>query len=225
MAVPSSRRALDPEPGPGRKPPKGVFKIDVVTGAVTVLATRPADVAVTEPHPIDGGRSILFVAAERSLVVRDIASGTETTLFAAPENIRVTSPAVSPDGQQIAFRVLEGFRPDGKPRRRAFMVIPRAGGEAQELAPHHDNRHRWGQAVWAPDARYLYFSDTTDDNNWATVELWRVPIAGGKPQKVGISMAGNLSGLSMHPDGRRIAFQAPRVAPGTWVLENFLPKK
>ena len=54
-------------------------------------------------------------------------------------------------------------------------------------------------------------------------ELWRVPVVGGEPQRTGLSMEG-MSGFSVHPDGRRIAFETGggrRRAPNElWVLEN-----
>lgn len=56
-------------------------------------------------------------------------------------------------------------------------------------------------------------------------ELWRVPVAGGEPQKTGLSMERMLC-VAPHPDGRRIALDTgrPDDPPGElWVLENFLP--
>ena len=55
-----------------------------------------------------------------------------------------------------------------------------------------------------------------------------ISLEGGEPQKVGLEM--NLlgqRGVSMHPDGRRLAFHAvlglgPRFE--VWVMENFLPE-
>ena len=56
-------------------------------------------------------------------------------------------------------------------------------------------------------------------------ELWRIPIAGGEPQRTGLSMKG-MRLVAAHPDGRRIAFDNSgddSGAPGeVWVLENFL---
>jgi hypothetical protein len=55
-------------------------------------------------------------------------------------------------------------------------------------------------------------------------ELWRIPIAGGEPQRTGLSMKGmRLMVMAAHPDGRRIAFDngEDSGAPGeVWVLEN-----
>jgi hypothetical protein len=55
--------------------------------------------------------------------------------------------------------------------------------------------------------------------------LWRVPVSGGEPEKMGISIAGQLMYPQMHPDGRRITFGLFEIgASEVWALENFLPK-
>jgi Tol biopolymer transport system component len=54
-------------------------------------------------------------------------------------------------------------------------------------------------------------------------ELWRIRMEGGEAQKVG-SLVKGLNGLSVHPDGRRIAFTAvEQRGAEVWVMENFLP--
>ena len=54
--------------------------------------------------------------------------------------------------------------------------------------------------------------------------LWMISGEGGVLRNLGLAMNGRPFGLSVHPDGRRIAFTAgtPR-RPEVWVLENFLP--
>ncbi len=49
---------------------------------------------------------------------------------------------------------------------------------------------------------------------------------GGEPQYLGLEMEGLLLyGLSIHPDGQRIAFTAGRnLGHQTWVMENVLPE-
>jgi Tol biopolymer transport system component len=82
--------------------------------------------------------------------------------------------------------------------------------------------------VWTPDGRYLLFPKVKDE----AVELWRISVAGGEPQNLGLTprkMGGlNVSpmgGLSIHPDGLRIAFTGAESKHGAeiWAIENFLP--
>ena len=73
-----------------------------------------------------------------------------------------------------------------------------------------------------PDGRHLLFSKGPLGN----MELWRIPVDGGEPEKLGLAMGGlGLTGLRVHPDGQRIAFSASGGAGPTnelWVMENFL---
>ena len=56
-------------------------------------------------------------------------------------------------------------------------------------------------------------------------ELFQVPVAGGQPEKVGISLTGRLQYPQVHPDGRRIVFWSRQQgAIEVWALDNFLPK-
>lgn len=56
-------------------------------------------------------------------------------------------------------------------------------------------------------------------------QLWRIPADGGEPQRLGLVMEGLLPfGLSVHPDGRRIACIAGTLERfEVWELRDFLP--
>ncbi len=77
---------------------------------------------------------------------------------------------------------------------------------------------------WTPDGRHILFGTGTTGQE-QRFALWRISTDGGEPQELGLSMEGlRLYGLSVHPDGRRIAFTAGRFREEVWVLENFLPE-
>lgn len=54
--------------------------------------------------------------------------------------------------------------------------------------------------------------------------LWRVPVAGGEPEQLGLEME-KLRQPTISPDGRRLAFTAGGTQNETWIMENFLPGK
>jgi len=54
--------------------------------------------------------------------------------------------------------------------------------------------------------------------------LWRISPKGGDTQKLWQSEK-QLSGLSVHPDGRQIAFYTTKIDTEIWVMENFLPEE
>ena len=53
--------------------------------------------------------------------------------------------------------------------------------------------------------------------------LWRVPLTGGTPVSTGLMME-SLRDISIHPDGRRIAFNAGMKRVEQWAMENLLPR-
>ena len=139
---------------------------------------------------------------------------------------------ISPDGRHLAF---SNFR--------SLKVMPAKGGEPREILHLSDpeNFYYGARLTWTPDGRYILFvkyKDSADNPHelWQMVgqdllpsgELWQIPAEGGEPQMLltmeGLPMNG-LRFISLHPDGRRIAFTG--ISPGAgqeiWVMENFLP--
>ena len=81
------------------------------------------------------------------------------------------------------------------------------------------------QLAWTPDGGQLLFAQRIVSQKQQKFELWRISAEGGQPQKLGLAMEGRiLYGLSVHPDGRRIALTAgPLYRAELWVLRDFLP--
>jgi len=177
---------------------------------------------------------------EQSLVVRDLETGRERELYRgnprlAGEKELSTVPAqptemnnggyvgasnlaVSPDGQQLAFVW-------STPTSRALKVIPTtAGGETRELLT-LQSPERLFQPAWMPDGGHLLFGKGRIEGQELRLELWQISAEGGEPQYLGLAMEGLLLyGLSIHPDGQRIAFTAGRnLGDQTWVMKNVLP--
>lgn len=78
---------------------------------------------------------------------------------------------------------------------------------------------------WTSDGRYILFSEP--DPGKPTWNLWRISIAGGKPEKMGLENNLGIRPISVRPDGKEIAY-ASRGTYSTdsevWVMENFLPR-
>ena len=115
-------------------------------------------------------------------------------------------------------------------RSQVLKVMPAAGGEPRELLrvhrPDFFNFGNYSALAWTTDGRELIFGKRTAASG-TSVELWRISAEGGEPQSLGLAMI-QLSHLRVHPDGRRIVFDArepPPADPGqVWVMENFLPE-
>lgn len=146
----------------------------------------------------------------RCMIARDLESGQDRELYHSLVGVGL-SLAVSPDGQRIAFSSFEG-----KPMAAILKVIPANGGEARELL--RLNGANFGGVAWSADGRQLFFVKRSSKGN----ELWRIPAEGGEPRGLGVTLRA-ASQLSVHPDGRRIAFDGGETKSEVWVMENFLP--
>jgi Tol biopolymer transport system component len=102
--------------------------------------------------------------------------------------------------------------------------MPAAGGQSREVyssSPWQDSSNVNGLS-WTADGKSLLF---VKPQNGETV-LWRVPVAGGRPEPTGIARKGQIKSPQMSPDRKQMYFGASEPAPGElWTLENFLPKR
>ncbi len=125
------------------------------------------------------------------------------------------SLAVSPDGRQLAFAKLMPM---------TINLLPTTGGEPRQLlkVQRPDRIYRTAGIAWTPDGRSVLFAKKRGGPKGPNPELWQVPVDGGAAQNLGLAMDG-LRHLSLHPDGRRIAFTAGQQTSEVWMIENFLP--
>ena len=77
--------------------------------------------------------------------------------------------------------------------------------------------------AWTPDSRHIIYARSVSGER-PKFELWRVSTDGGEPQNLGLRMHARVPyGLSVHPDGKRIAFTAGTGnRTEVWVLKDFL---
>ena len=211
--------------GASGTPFSGDYRIDLQTGEITrIYLCGPDERLVGGVYGPDGK---YFSARTNSgtgitqIVVHDILSGQEKELFRYPQVERLFSLALSPDGRWLSFLNA------GWGGIRSLNIMPASGGGVREIYSFGETKQGTPtyNHTWSPDGRYILFSahDTTKMHIW---DLWRVPVEGGKPEKMGLQRTWGIIHLTVRPDGRQVAF-AGRGGPSTdselWVLENFLP--
>jgi len=202
----------------------GLHQVHAETGAVTHVLWGDEQGSIYRPTPpifSPDGSKVFFRRNSTSIRIYDLDAGQERKLdFHLPVGAKgyASGLALSPDGRQLALIIVfdDGF---------SLRIAPSAGGEMREVLrlpgtkplPFPDRRS-W--LVWTPDGRHLLFARPKDE----ATELWRISVEGGEPQNLGLTMK-KMESLSIHPDGRRIAFTGPGPRPGAevWVMENFLP--
>jgi len=199
---------------------KNLIRIDVQTGQVTSMMPLPVLSAVPRFEISPDGNTIFYVR-KPGLVAHDLRSGQEKVVI---EKRGLYAGLVSPDGQRLLIAVFES-------KSQVLLVMPAAGGEARELVRVDGEKEVpfWGSPAWTPDGRYVAFLKGVKgvaeipyrERQW---QLWRVAAEGGEPQRLGLNVAGQLTGeLRLHPDGRRVAIDDVKVNLEVWVMENFLP--
>ncbi len=201
---------------------RSVFSIDTDTGEAKRLTKKWEEVAGLSrdgkktyyPGEGDSGSGIL---------ARDETTGKETLLYPAPSLHRdalgrtiqrFLNLSLSPDGQRLAFFE----RKLGEDDR--LVVVPTTAEDGRELLQLSEEKfRRQAGLAWTSDGRYLLFGRGRRGN----IELWRISSKGGKPEKLGVASPA-IESLTVHPDGRRIAFTGGfRNDRDVWVMENFLP--
>jgi Tol biopolymer transport system component len=179
-----------------------LFKVDAETGDLTKLAE---------------GRWAPKMSRDGKTMVYNVPGGARRRNLETGEDSAVENPAVrgiedlSPDGRDVVFSDDDG----------PIKIASLDGGEPRELF----RGPLWYVPRWTSDGRYIIAQALDTKTGWytATSEIWRIPVHGGTPLKLDLSIAG-MQDFALHPDNRHFAFS---VSEGTrtelWVLENFLP--
>ncbi len=191
----------------------GLYQIDVQTGAVTTLVqSSPADGAYPRQAAWSpNGKTIFYSHYTGPILWRDLESGLEKVICPG------AAFALSPDGRWLAVH-----SEDQAAKMSVLKLFPVAGGEPRELLRLPVPGAFTQGLAWTPEGRYLLFGRAGVQEGQARTELWRIPVAGGEPEKLGLS-GERMVEFRVHPDGRRVAFTAGAPKAELWVMENFLP--
>lgn len=204
----------------------GEYRIDLRTGEISrIYLCSPNEHLSGRACGPDGklySARINLDSGISQIVMRDLRSGEEKEVFRYERIERGIRIALSPDAQWLCFSNA------GWGGIRSLNIMPASGGEVKEIWSFGEIQSGTPgiHQEWSPDGRYILFSspDTSDMRIW---DLWRIPVEGGEPEKVGLQRSWGIFDLTIRPDGRKLAF-AGRGGASTdselWVLENFLPE-
>ena len=234
----------------GRTGISGLHRIEARTGEsdlITSAGVRWASAWAPDGRAIFSRRNA--GAPGVMLVARDLTTNRETELYSTPEAFGITALAVSPNNQRLAFAWV-----DNKRIATTIEVMP-ADGSARPtrvvtLAPPGSSPRTFTFA-WTPDSRRLIYATHAAEHpilttrSWASLpvgenlrliprlaavkhklEVWEISADGGVPKYLGLALKDLVQfGLSVHPDGRRIAFTAGTIRrPEVWMLKGLLAK-
>ncbi len=197
----------------------GLYKIDIQDERVTEIVLFPPvqdwerDIwwmrSIAE-WSIDG-KSVFYVQRGK-IFMRELESGSEKQIYQNPILARLLD--LSPDGKLLFFGT-----EDRDKGIWSISIMPVSGGEQKELCKFKE-LERIRDVTWTPDGKYLLI---TENKKKGSI-LWRLSPEGRDPQKLWQSKNKN-AGLSIHPEGKQIAFSTYIIERETWVMENFLPEE
>ena len=209
--------------------------IDVETGEVTQVfrceQDRTKHFVRTAVWSHDG-KAIYYVFNEQDkklsrLLARDIDAGREKELYRAPDWAERFMIARSPDGKWLSLINYKG----NEQNKRTIKIIPSSGGEIRDLHSFEAVANWPTRTAWSSDGKYILFARSSPEDNPEVVgnklNLWRIPIDGGDPQNLGLTMY-RFFHLCVHPSGKYLVFSSlgpSQVESELWVMENFLSKK
>ena len=206
----------------------GMYKIDVQTGDATSIVQFERGTVIKQPAWSLDGKAVFYPYTQWTeklsrVLMRDLETGQEKELYrkiAPPDIGKVT---LSPDGQKIAFDTADVV--EGKLTHTVLRVIPAAGGESYDLRIKILDFEDIGPYAWTPTGQEILFAKMLDYRKQdKKCELWMIPAEGGEARNLGLTID-RIHNLSIHPDGKHIAFSSGEPGAEIWVMENFLPKE
>lgn len=224
--------------GRDKKSRLGIYMINVKTGDMrTIVQTGPGEYIYSLAWLPDG-RAIVYklynhIKKSMSIFIRDIETEKEKRLYHSDNSRETHHLALSPDGKWLAFNEFkwwdsafnEKSLSNERLPRRFLKVMSISGGESLDVIKTSEQGKAIQLLEWTPDSREIIFGRLSSVN-WREqiFELWRIPVKGGKAQRIDLAMA-HLDSVRFHPDGRRIAFSAGPESREVWVMENFLHER
>jgi Tol biopolymer transport system component len=222
---PDGRSLLVPSHDPQNR--TGYYRLDTTSGTVERLFNLPTSGLEEHVDLAPDGRSIFYIDKtqaqfkSRKLMRFDLDSrrATEVIRVGPSATTELIAVAVSPDGTQLALRDWEGWlavvSTGGREPRRVFRIADDNGSHGTKI-----------DLAWTPNQRYLLFAKCDTTRACTPLdhvhELWRVALATGEVEKIGISAKGMIKFASVDPGGHRIAYQVAGVRTSElWSLENF----
>lgn len=195
----------------------------VVYDAASLAVTRRFDFAGAAPGSFDpsrDGRSVLSMSGQGRMRLQDVAGRTAHEwhdggilwLVAHQRAPHTASTAYLTQRKGVGGEV------------RTLMIWPGAGDPREVLRV--PASERLSLVGWTPDAQHLLvIRGALSASGRATpaLRIWRVPVTGGTALPTEVS-AEALRDVSLHPDGRRVAFNAGFKRGEFWALENLVTR-
>lgn len=152
------------------------------------------------------GRTEVFQDREtEDLVRRNMSTGKDTKLGVLPETDGADSPLISPDGKQIVYTWEPGYKGN-----QLAIVLNQAGAKPRVLLKDDPGYSYYEADAWFPDGKSVLSYLSKRDKSHV---IARLAVADGAVTVLK-ALEARISGLSLSPDGRYIAYSAGTAPPG-----------
>jgi Tol biopolymer transport system component len=197
-----------------------LYRVDIQTGEASFFIDSEPGANIKDFALSPDGKSVFYAYFEfAKMQVRIISLNLDTRetkeLYRKEAPPDIGGLTVSPDGKNLSFITGEQGWP------WFLRAIPLAGGEPRDLIKLKTKPV--GTYTWTPDGKRIIFFNDVSTKKEQKSELWFIPAEGGEPQSLGLTIDASPRVLSLHPDGRRMAFSVRQPNAEVWVMENFLP--
>jgi len=203
----------------------GLYSIDIKTGNYTaiIMFKRDSDIISNLGKEVEWDKDgkCIFYTRNNQIKKYNIETGEEKILYSY-KNLSSFTPTLrrSFDGTHLLFDGIPGMNTTGKLKEGEtyLLSIPENGGEARIIC----NAMFAGTVLLkkislSPDGKYIYFSAITPETKSV---IYRIPETGGTPEIVWHSKDYNITGISIHPDGKQIALSTSAFQAEISVIEN-----
>jgi Tol biopolymer transport system component len=200
-----------------------IYQIHVQTGQTTFLVDSEMGANIKFIAPAQDGKSVYYTyfefAKKRCRIMGiDLATKETREIYRQDAPPDIGGLSVSPDGKNLVFGTLD---PDAS---LVLKAIPLPGGPPREIVKSKAFPSGVSTAYfWSPDGkRILSFVDASKGKDKKS-ELWSVSFEGGEARSLGLTIDMIPTSVSLHPDGRRLAYAFSRAGTEVWIMENFMP--
>jgi Tol biopolymer transport system component len=203
----------------------GIHRYELASGKTETLITHVEGAWSCQPKFSLDGRGFYYARRTFSkedwkdcIVHREFGSGKEEVVYESPEKLQIWWPfELSPDGKRFALVTSDQFRIDDFVV--AIKVRDVSGGETKEvvrMAPHENVT----SLSWTPDGKRLVYSKQRSGK----LEVWASSVNSGESVELKFSLP-NIGQVTVHPDGRQIAFRAGAWGDQElWVMEGLMTR-
>ncbi|MEP6601407.1 MAG: protein kinase [Nitrospirota bacterium] len=194
---------------------QGMYQVDPENGHATLM--MPAALLQTQFPPTwsHDGKTMFsrFSDLKRGIFRMQMSGKSRDIVWTPPEGALPvpSNPALSNDESKLAFPVR------GLPKGQSSLLwVDSRGGSAQSVFTVSDPEILGAGVAWLPDSRSILFSRGFENRS----ELWAVTADASGARKILTLPVTGLKHISVHPTGRRIAFQAGDPKPEIVAIDN-----